>query len=301
VFVTVGTPVRYLGGNRLLVPLDDREIELAVGNLTLYRQRLARDVARFLSGDRELPRSAEYRWSWYIYPLWLAPAGLPFLAGSLDETGGRVFLWCLLAAFLVFLAYVLIQREKWAKGLRLSVAAVGSAAAYAAVVWASQSGSSLHISPASWHYLTTGEYRIRLPGQHVVQTRLRDGQRVLIYLVDLKQQQSAFTFGIVDLPASPRNPTEQQLKALFEDGVLALHNAMPGVTRHSDQRLSALKNGECPGREYVFHVSNRTLKGTIVVRMYFHQGRLYTLVAAGKNVQPLSPEVRMFFDSFYVH
>jgi hypothetical protein len=302
IFVAVGTPVRYLGGNRLAVPLDDREVEIAVANLTVYRQRLARDVAAFLSGDRELPRVADYRLPWYAYLLWLAPAGLPVLAGSLDATdeeAGLVFLWCLIAPVLVVLAYAVIQREKWSRRLRPLLAAGLSAAAYAAVVWVGAGESELQVKPSSWQPVGWAGVGVRMPGTPRPQTRYRDGRPVTIYVVDLKRQQAAFSFGTVELPARPRNPTDEQLKAIFEEGVQSLQREVRGVVRVSEQPVS-LKHGQCPGREYVFGVSDRVLKGTIVARMYFHEGRLYTLVAAGKNVQPRSPEVRQFFDSFAI-
>jgi hypothetical protein len=47
-------------------------------------------------------------------------------------------------------------------------------------------------------------------------------------------------------------------------------------------------------------VSNRTLKGKLVAQMYYDQGRLYTLAVAGKTVQPQLPDVRAFFDSFWI-
>jgi hypothetical protein len=304
VFVPLGTPVRYLGGNRLAVPLDDREIELAIGNLTIYRQRLARDVATFLSGDRALPWPADYHWPWYVYLLWLAPAGLPLLAAFLDAAGddGEIaFLLCFLAIPLVFTAYALIQRDPWPRQLRLLLAAGLSVAAYTAA-WAGTSagGSSLNIHPLDWQHLhEPGEYTLRMPGNPVVQNRLRRAQLVQVFVVELKQRQAAFTFDFVDLPDSPHHPTHQQLKELFEEGVQALQRETPEITRVSEQPL-ALKNGTCPGREYLFTVSNRMVQGKMVARMYFDQGRLYTLTAAGKNVQPQSPDVRNFFDSLTI-
>jgi LSD1 subclass zinc finger protein len=300
-FVPVGTPVRYLGGNRLAVPLDDREVEIAVANRTVYRQRLARDVAAFLSGDRELPRPADYRWPWYAYLLWLAPAGLPFLAGSLDaagEEGGLIFLWGLLAVFLTFTTYVVIQREKWARRLRLPLAAGLSVAAYAAVVWVGAANSESQVRPSDWQYVRSPGGGVRMPGHWHFQTRYRDGRPVTVYVAELKRRQAAFTFGYVDLPGRPQNPTGDQLKAIFEEGIQSLQRDVRGVTRVSEQPLS-LKHGECPGREYAFRVwdPGRAIQGKIVARMYFHQGRLYTLAAAGKNVEQWSPEVRTFFDS----
>jgi hypothetical protein len=301
VCVPVGTPVRYLGGNRLLVPLDDRDIELAVGHLLIYRQRLARDVATFLSGDRAQPRPGDYRWPWYVVLLWLAPAGLPLLAGSLSDRGegrGMLFLSVLGAAFLFFLLYGLLQRERWAHWLRLLLAAGVSAAAYLTLVWAVERGSALGLSPRSWQPLQQpGVYRLRMPGRPVLQTRLRDGRSVVSYIVDLKRQQTVFTFGFVDVPAGPRNPTDQQLKTLFDDSVQALQRETTGIRQLSVQPL-ALKSGTCPGREYVFRVSNRTLTGMMVARLVYDQGRLYSLVVSGKNVKVQSPEVRQFFDSF---
>ncbi len=303
VFVPLGTPVRYLGSNRLRVPLDDREIELAVGNLTIYRQRLARDVATFLSGDRQLPWPADYRWPWYIYLLWLAPSGLPFLAASVHETddaGGVVFLCGLLAVALVLAGYSLIQYEKWAPRLRLALAAGASLSAYALVVWASAADPPLQISEDNWQELRWPEvFQLRMPGTPVVRQRQRGGQSVAVYVVDLPRQQAVFTFGYVDLPTGPRNPTERQLNLLFEEGVQALQRETRGVTRVADHRL-VLKNGACPGHEYVCNVSNRTLKGKLVAQMYYDQGRLYTLAVAGKTVQPQLPDVRAFFDSFWI-
>jgi hypothetical protein len=302
--VPLGTPVRYLGGNRLAVPLDDREIELAVGDLTLYRQRLARDVATFLSGDRVLPWAPDYRWPWYVYLLWLAPAGLPLFAatlGAAGDEGEMAILLGLLAVPLVLAAFALIQRDTWPRQLRLRLTAGLSAAAYAAV-WAGASagGSSLNIHPLDWQHLhEPGEYSLRLPGSPVAQNRFRYGQFVQVYVVELKQRPATFTFDFVDLPDSPQHPTDRQLKELFEEGVQTLLRDTPGALRVSEQPLS-LKNGTCPGREYVFNVSGPALEGKLVARMYFDQGRVYTMTVAGKSVQPQSPEVRSFFDSLAV-
>ncbi len=306
-FVPVGTPVRYLGGNRIVVPLDDRDVELAVGNRTVYRQRLARDVARFLSGDRELPRPAEFRWPWYVYLLWLAPSGVPFFALGLDAAGYQAGYTCLLfflAVPLFFVGQFLIQREKWFTRPRLALAAGVSATAYAAVAWAATNAPLAPVPASDWRSLNGGGFSVRMPGTVYMQNRIRDGQSVAVYVVDLKQQQAVYTFGYVDLPPGPQQRTEAQLNEVFDEGVRSLRNETPGVTRVSEKPI-VLSSWQWPGREYLFDVPNPTLKGTMVARMYLVRNRLYTLVVAGKNVRPpsmdsRSNDVRTFFESFTV-
>src|SRR5262249_32110164 len=156
------------------------------------------------------------------------------------------------------------------------------------VAWGADGDSSLHISSDRWQHLGWQDvYSVRMPGTPLVQSRIRAGQQVPVYVVELKRPQVTFTFGFVDLPTGPRNPTDLQLRTLFEEGVQALQRETQGVVPVSDYPL-AMKNGTCPGREYVFNVSNRTLRGKMVARLFYDQGRLYTLAVAGRNVQPQS-------------
>src|SRR5262249_169026 len=56
----VGAPVRFLSGNRFVLPLEGRDVELGVAGLPVHSVRLAYDLCRFLQGLRGPLRSRDY-------------------------------------------------------------------------------------------------------------------------------------------------------------------------------------------------------------------------------------------------
>src|SRR5205823_3365438 len=76
-WVSVGGqhPARYVGGNRLAVFLDGREVTLAVVRPRTDLNRLTRDVAAFLNGTRAELNGRSYGLPWKLALLpWLAVA-----------------------------------------------------------------------------------------------------------------------------------------------------------------------------------------------------------------------------------
>ena len=79
-FAAVGGRARYLGGNRLAVTLEGREIELTVVKPGTSTHHLARDTAAFLNGKGDIPEGRSYKLPWYLYAMPAVFIALPALA-----------------------------------------------------------------------------------------------------------------------------------------------------------------------------------------------------------------------------
>ncbi|HEV3263593.1 MAG TPA: hypothetical protein VG013_42550 [Gemmataceae bacterium] len=124
--VPVGTPVTYLGGNRLALTLDGREVEVHVTKFRSYQQRLARDVAAFLKGKKQLDPGS-YAMEWYLLVPAALPLGIPIitLGGALPAALG-----CGLAGG----CYAIAQKERWPVGARIAASLALAGIGYVAVI-----------------------------------------------------------------------------------------------------------------------------------------------------------------------
>ena len=114
-FAAVGGKARYLGANRLVVTVEGREVELVVEKRWTSTYHLARDVAGFLDGQRVFPDARIYGVSWYLFVLPALFVALPFAAipfGLLTDGCLGGFLWCLIAAVLAGISFLIAVQPR---------------------------------------------------------------------------------------------------------------------------------------------------------------------------------------------
>ncbi|MBM4042017.1 MAG: hypothetical protein FJ290_26275 [Planctomycetes bacterium] len=126
-FVPRGAIGEYLGGNRLKAQEPGRVLEIAVSKFGSYQNRLARDLAAFLSGQREVPNLADYRMEWYFYLVSVLPIGIPIIT-----LGGA--LPAMLGFGLASGCFAIAQKDDWPVASRLLLCLGITAVAYVAVV-----------------------------------------------------------------------------------------------------------------------------------------------------------------------
>ena len=78
VLIPIGTPARYVGGNRLTVTLDGRQVEIRVSQFLIYQKRLAKDLAKYLKSKKRL-NPAGYKMEWYLLIPVILPIGIPII------------------------------------------------------------------------------------------------------------------------------------------------------------------------------------------------------------------------------
>lgn len=126
--VPVGTPARHEGGSRMVIKAGGRVLTLSVSKFGSYPQRIARDVAAFLRGERPAPLAArEYK----IEPYLLVPSLLPF--GIMAVTGGGAIPGAIGGALAVACLAV-AQVETLHKAARLAIILAITAAAYGVTI-----------------------------------------------------------------------------------------------------------------------------------------------------------------------
>jgi DNA-binding beta-propeller fold protein YncE len=112
--IPVGTQTQYREGHVLTVDIEGRQIELSITSFTLYRERLARELAEFLQGKRRGLCRDDYRIPWYVYVPAALPLGIPMITLGGAVPGALGFG---LAGGCVAVA----QRERWSVGIRVAV------------------------------------------------------------------------------------------------------------------------------------------------------------------------------------
>ena len=123
IFFPVETDAKYEGGNTLAVQWDGRALKLKVAQFGWYVQRLAKDVAGFLKGERG-PLRAEYGVPWYLLVLAMLPVGVPIIT-----VGG--FIWGGLAGGLIGANLTVAQVDKLPQIARIFIILALSMVGYA--------------------------------------------------------------------------------------------------------------------------------------------------------------------------
>jgi WD40 repeat protein len=127
VVIPIGTRVRSLKGNLLTIEFEGRRVEVQVGRLGWYVNRLARDIADFLEGKLPHLNPRGYALEWYLFAAAVLPAGIPLitLGGAIPAAVGFG---------LVGAGLAIAQMEKAAKALRLTSILGISALAYTTLI-----------------------------------------------------------------------------------------------------------------------------------------------------------------------
>jgi hypothetical protein len=141
-----GSYAKHLGGNKVKLGVSGGKVEMWVTGFRFYRKRLARDLAGFLTNEKELEAEDYQIPSLLIVPLFL-PFVLPLAAlylampteikpgmeRALLAMGGAVIVATLLAGLLSVVCQMIVQNYKWPVGVR-TLACLGLLAISAPVV-----------------------------------------------------------------------------------------------------------------------------------------------------------------------
>ena len=113
--IPIGVDARYAGKNQVDVTLPDCRLKMHVSKFGSYQNRLARDIAAFLSGGGDPPVKTNYSLPWYFFVVSALPLGIPILTlgGALPAMIG-----CGLAGG----CCRIVQKEEWSTPIRLFAA-----------------------------------------------------------------------------------------------------------------------------------------------------------------------------------
>ncbi len=124
--IPVGVPTRYEGKNRFDVTLPDSRLTLTVSKFGSYQNRLAKDLATFLSTGGNPPNLADYKLPWYFYTVSVLPIGIPILT-----LGGAIP--AVIGFGLAGTCFGISQKDEWSTTTRLIVCASVVLAGYIGV------------------------------------------------------------------------------------------------------------------------------------------------------------------------
>ncbi len=131
--IPVRSKVESTTGSQFVVKLKGRDITLAVGQMNMYQERLARDLVTFLKGKGEPPNLSDYALPWYLLVLAFLPAGIGAFSLSAGALGGLVGGG--LTGGLIGGNFAIIRREKWPLPLRVALSLAVSVVGYALLAW----------------------------------------------------------------------------------------------------------------------------------------------------------------------
>jgi hypothetical protein len=108
--IPVGSNVEYLGKNRMSIMVDNMRLEFSVMKFGGFQNRLARDIAAFVAGEREPPVPRQYVLPWYFYAVAAMVLPIMFSGGAIPMMAGFG---------LAGACFAIAQREEWSITVRL--------------------------------------------------------------------------------------------------------------------------------------------------------------------------------------
>jgi hypothetical protein len=274
-----GIAAEYRGGNRLTLTIDGRPVEVAVVQMNLYQQRLARDLADFLSRRTPALDFHNYRIAWSLLIPAFAMLGIPALAGG-------NLLATAIAVFLALACLTIARRERLSKGVRLALSwnlVLGSYAMAIGLLVMAQ------LARPSWQPFTSaeGRYSVHFPGTAAISVQEGDPP-VHQAEVRLPRLDMVFQVSYFDLPASDADPDQlldtvcgRVLKEEVSHGTLA--------------GQQPITSGTVAGRELRIDLPEEVV---MVRRVFVSQPRVYFVTFVATRARADSAEARQFFDSF---
>ena len=119
--VPVGSDVGYPGKNKFSFAHQGGVVHVIINKMGSYQQRLARDMATWLTNQVPMPDPANYKLEWFYYIFAVLPFGIPIITlGGAIPTG--------LGVGLGFGNLAIAQKEEWPPATRI-LACIGLAAA----------------------------------------------------------------------------------------------------------------------------------------------------------------------------
>ncbi len=291
--VPVGTPTRYLGRNFLAVMLAHGEQVVEVTHRGAA-DRLARDLAAFLSGQCPKLNPGDYQVPVLLQIMAFLPLGIPLIALPTNAVlGGWMAgaIWGGLGGALAGLSLWLGRLHRWPAVLRGSLILGSSAIAYL-VLFGLLLG---HLFTPKWDPFEPpgGGYQVLMPGKPRPKTEsYAPGQNMTMHLVEHRSPDSAYVVSVVVLPQDALDLRISD-RERFDGGREGMLAKTPGSRLRAEKDI--MLNGVYPGREFIVDVPG---KMTLSARMYLVGPRLFLLIAAGPNFTPDHSDVSKFFSSF---
>jgi hypothetical protein len=304
-------PARYVGGNRVVVFLDGREVTLTLVKARTDLNKLARDVAAFLNGGRAELKSRDYRLPWKLTLVpWLALA-VPCLAiwtGTLGGVhGGGRFLWFFIAGIAVLVGVKTMRREALSTGRRVAAAGitVGFCFFLLGGAFAFRLAYPTTVPTSDWRPFTpmaTGGTgcRVLMPGMPSTlgQTMVAGVNNTSVYTVNYYALDKTFelTVGTINraqiVGGENDNFVLQDRRRMLENEVLSFG---AGATNRVVTKAGA------HGLQVVMKVPPfRGVRGhhdTMVSRLFVSGDQLFTLSVSGEYVDADDLDAKKFFDS----
>jgi hypothetical protein len=279
--------------NRIGLEIGERHIETTVSKTGVYGDRLARDLATLLNGERGPIVLGDYRFEWYVWVLALLPVGILVLM-----RGGAI--WGALAGAMIGLALFVAHLDRLPRILRLGmlfgVGVLSYGLLFAILLmfnlprpWPTAIDDKL------WQRFSPREepYSVELPGKPVEQP------------VDLHREYLGFQARMwkLDLPAQPLQFTTSFSESIMVGG---------GIEKQLDAARNDLMNREevghlisedkitmagYPGREVVIESSRL---GRLKGRMAVVEGRMLALLVSSPRLSWYEAEVERFFGSLRI-
>jgi WD40 repeat protein/DNA-directed RNA polymerase subunit RPC12/RpoP len=283
-FVPRGSLAKHLGGNRLLVSLDDRQIELALVKFGCYEKRLAADVTAFLNGQKPTLSVNDYNRSWYLGAVCTLP--LAMILGGILPVGPGFGLACACFAIAQIQNISIATRMGAACGLTIFSCLILMVTTFVLdrIKW-------VQPSPFAWQVFNSGEGRfsVLVPKEPIKSTAQLPSPpferftSIHQFEAGFKQKEVDFLVHYYDIPTFPAKVPvniRQQTIDSFPNGQL-----------ESEQEVQV---HEYKGTEFIFNV-----QGAKVVRRVFPvNNRVFFLTVSSSQWDGIAADAEKFFESF---
>jgi hypothetical protein len=315
-FAAAGARARYLGGNRLAVTVEGREIELAVVQPRTSTHHLAKDAAAFLAGKGDFPNGQAYRLPWYLYAIPFLFIALPCVAAPLGLiTDGCLgaFLWTVVAVVLGGAAMA-VAMQSWLKPRARLIGATSLLGVGAVLpLLAIPLTPSYTVDEALWKTYSPpdGDFSALMPGTPLATTAngnfMVEG-RSQKYTVSVASPDVQFAVFVSPAPVNDPNafqPFWNQHTKAVEDAKSLLQQEYGG---YGNAYMSPqwpepdhFENGQ-QWHEVTYRVSpgwnseDRQTR-TLVARVAVANGKIYTIAALGPRVRADGSDMVKFFRS----
>ena len=319
-FAAVGGRARYLGGNRLVVTVEGREVELSVVKPWTSTYHLAKDTAAFLNGKGDFPDGRAYSIPWFLYaipPLFIA---LPFAAapfGLVTDGCLGAFLWTVAALVLGGLALAVALQSRLKPRARL-IGGLGLLGLGALLpLLAIPITPSYTVDAALWRSYSSpnGDFTVLMPGAPTVGVpvglpsgALRDDGMRRKYTVAVTNPDVQFAVFVTPAPVNDPNfvqPWFNQNTQAVEDAKQALQqeygsNGSGSIVQQWPERdpyQSGRQWHEVTYRVYPGWNGRDAQQRTLVARIAVVNGKTYALAAIGPRFKADGSDMLRFFNS----
>ena len=314
--VPVGSPVRYLGRNRLEVQVKGQPVEMAVSRWASYQDRLTHDLVEFLQGRRPSLEAAGYRLpNWFAvliaFPLFALALILPNTGGL-----GRAGTILLAAAFgglgggLSWLTFVVLQKHRWPLGLRVSIGVANNVLVYSLAIVAIILIKSEPTRHEQVRFEPPGEgFQVEFLGKPESVDANQGDVRIRVHKSEPSGERTSFFVHVIDTSKTDLNRTEaarrekitlekdatpqDYLRVLTGVADDMVKTAFPNAVNVDKQAFGALDGH--PVLEYKVKMPDNV---EVVRRVGIVRHKIYFWTVSTSRMNAMKPHAMRFLDSF---